>query len=62
MKKTQKRYDVKRLLLIKQLAEEFGVTDGYVRSSLNGKGKSDNCAEIVKRYDALREILDQAIA
>jgi hypothetical protein len=62
MKKTQTRYDIKRILLIKQLADEFGVTEGYVRLIINGKGKSENCAKISNRFNELRTILDQAIA
>jgi hypothetical protein len=56
------KYDAKRAIVIKQVALEFEVTEGFVRQCLSGDKKSLTADDIRKRCGALRDNLNKALS
>jgi len=58
IRKSRKKYDGKKAIVIKELAERYQVTEGYVRIALRGDMDNETTREIVKDYNRLYKALE----
>lgn len=60
-RKSRKKYDSARALVIKQVAESFKVSEAYVRMALNGTKDNQTTDAIKKEYKRLYKAIENVL-